>query len=87
MNMMPAGDSRNDNPHRIPQIPMNEHRPQQFQANSGFNNMIPQPAARLIPQAVFDNGQLGNLAENVEPSLHDLLRENNQKLLSGSNSK
>ncbi|XP_057429035.1 transcriptional corepressor LEUNIG-like isoform X3 [Lotus japonicus] len=86
MNMMPAGNSNNASPHRIPQIPMNEHRPQQFQANSGFNNMIPQPAARLIPQAVFDNGQLGNLAENVEPSLHDLLRENNQKLLSGTNS-
>lgn len=82
-----ADTARNSAPFRTPQIPINEQRPQQFQASSSFNNMMAQPAACLIPSTLYNKKHLGYLAENVEPSFFDLIKASNQEFFSGTSSK
>jgi hypothetical protein len=68
--------SMNTSSFRIPQMPMNEQRSQQFQASSSFNNMA-QTASRLMPLRLHNNNHpLGNLAEHIDPSLVPLINEN-----------
>lgn len=84
---MMTQNARNDAPPKIPQISMSEHRTPQFQVNSSFNNMMAQPAVCVIPSTMYNKEEhLGYLPENVEPSLHDVIK-NNLTFLSGISSK
>ncbi|PNY09379.1 transcriptional corepressor LEUNIG-like protein [Trifolium pratense] len=67
---------------RIPQMPMNEQRPQQFQASSSFNNMMAQSASRLMPPRQHNNNPPGNLAEHMDPSVVALINENDPNFFS-----
>ncbi|PNX72026.1 hypothetical protein L195_g027915 [Trifolium pratense] len=72
---------------RIPQMPMNEQRPQQFQASSS-PNMRAQTASRLMPPRLHNsNNRVGNLAEHVDPSLVALINENDPNFFSRMSSK
>ncbi|RDX76208.1 Transcriptional corepressor LEUNIG-HOMOLOG, partial [Mucuna pruriens] len=82
---MMTDNARNNAPPRIPQISTSEQRTPQFQVNSSFNNMMPQQAVCVIPSTMFNREQLGYMPENVEPSFHDLIK-NNLKFLSGTSS-
>ncbi|WJX22303.1 hypothetical protein P8452_11623 [Trifolium repens] len=84
-NMVPrmTDTSMNTSSFRIPQMPMNEQRPQQFQASSSFNNMMAQTASRLMPPRLHNNNNpLGNLAEHIDPSLAPLINENDPNFFS-----
>lgn len=84
---MMTHNARNNAPPRIPQISMSEQRTPQFQVNSSFNNMMAQPAVCVIPSTMYNKEEhLGYLPENVEPSLHDVIK-NNLTFLSGISSK
>ncbi|KAL5151170.1 40S ribosomal protein S6 [Glycine soja] len=83
---MMTHNARNNAPPRIPQISMSEQRTPQFQVNSSFNNMMAQPAVCVIPSTMYNKEEhLGYLPENVEPSLHDVIK-NNLTFLSGISS-
>ncbi|CAI8591125.1 unnamed protein product [Vicia faba] len=71
---------------RIPQIPMNEQRSQQFQASSSFNNIMAQQASHSIPSRLQNNEHLGNFAENIDPRVLALMSENNMEFFSGISS-
>ncbi|GAU50896.1 hypothetical protein TSUD_387220 [Trifolium subterraneum] len=72
--------STNISSFRIPQMPMNEQRPQQFQASSSFNNVMAQTTSRLMPPRLHNNNSLGNLAEH--PSLVARINENDPNFFS-----
>lgn len=72
---------------RIPQLPMNEQRSQQFQASSSFNNIMAQQASHLIPSRLQNNDHLGSFPENIDPSVLALMTENNLEFFSGISSK
>jgi hypothetical protein len=71
---------------RIPQMSMNEQRPQQFQASSSFN-MMAQTTSRLMPPRLHNNNPLENLAEHIDPSLVAHMNENDPNFFSRMSSK
>ncbi|KAK2447287.1 transcriptional corepressor LEUNIG [Trifolium repens] len=75
--------STNISSFRIPQMSMNEQRPQQFQASSSFNNMMAQTASRSMPPRQHNNNTLGNLAEHIDPSLVAHINENDLNFFLG----
>jgi hypothetical protein len=76
--------STNISSFRIPQMPMNEQKPQQFQASSSFNNMMAQTASRSMPPRLHNNNNtLGNLAEHIDPSLVAHINENDLNFFLG----
>ncbi|GAU41376.1 hypothetical protein TSUD_390630 [Trifolium subterraneum] len=70
--------STNISSFRTPQMSMIEQRSQQFQASSSSTNMMPQTTSRLMPQRLHNNNPIGNLADNIDPSLVALINENDQ---------
>ncbi|TKY71717.1 Transcriptional corepressor LEUNIG [Spatholobus suberectus] len=82
--MMMTDNARDNAPPRIPQISMSEQRTPQFQVNSSFKNMMEQVVC-VIPSTMYNKEHLGFLLENVEPSLHDLIKYN-LKLFPGTKS-
>nr|XP_012575073.1 transcriptional corepressor LEUNIG-like isoform X2 [Cicer arietinum] len=74
--------ARNSSPFRIPQMPMNEQRSQQFQANPSFNNIMAQPTGCLISPRLYNKEQLGN----IDPRLLALIGANNPNFMAGTSS-